>query len=286
MMFNQPAVQAPEDLAALFSRHMNLDPAQQQQQQQQQHPATSPPPTVPVQEEPKIVYISQHYNHSAHLAVAREQNTQPSPRPASEPPQPEHAAVEAVLRNHSVDPSGLSVSQLQLFKTVDEPQQLRLIELWRVCPPTNSNDNPTLAWTSTTVEQEETLARMRREQQLQQQGQVEMSLDGTPLTPVQAGDGRWIALRSSHYMEPYIASGYEEMARREYEDSVRRAYEESMHPPKDVYSHFGTAIGGPTYTPATDPVYKSTVAGEWMREAQMASQYGRFIQVREDEEML
>jgi hypothetical protein len=226
-------MQPQEELVALFSRNLTLDPLSQPA------PTPAPAPVEAPQEERKIIYVSQHYNHSAHIA---KHDAQP-PRPASEPPQSEHAEVERVLREHSVDPTGLSSAQLQLFKTVDTPEKLRLLELWRDCPPTNNNstgDNPTLTWSTTTVDQEEALARLRFEQQQQHlidqqlaqefgmmQDEPEpkpeaiMSLDGTPLTPIQAGDGRWMAMSTAaassydHYMEPYMASGYEEMARRE-----------------------------------------------------------------------
>ncbi|KAK1769849.1 hypothetical protein QBC33DRAFT_556272 [Phialemonium atrogriseum] len=261
-------MQAHEDLAALFSKNLTLEPAQ------------------PPREESKIVYVSQHYNHSSHLARPSAEHSQLSPRPASEPPQREHTVVETVLQNNGVDPSCLSVSQLQLFKSVAEPQQLRLIELWRIFPPTNSNDNPTLAWSFTTVEQEESLAQMRyvRNEQGKQAEQI-MSLDGTPLTPIQAGDGRWISTQGQHDVtEPYMATGYEEMARREYEESARRAYAAAMERPKDVYQHFGTAVGGPTYSHATDPVYKAANATvDWIRQAHMEDQYGRMMQTRDEE---
>lgn len=305
-------MQSQEELIALFSRNLTLDPMSQA--------APAPVPSQEPQEERKIVYISQHYNHSAHVV---KQDAQP-PRPASEPPQSEHAAVERVLREHSVDPSNLSSAQLQLFKTVDTPEKLHLIELWRACPPTNSNDNPTLGWAMTTVDQEEALARLRFEhqqqqladQQLQQEfGMMQdepepepepetvMSLDGTPLTPIQAGDGRWISTSASasasyHYMEPYMASGYEEMARREYEESVRRAFyaEAVALPSKEIPNSRSLAAaapaasggGMPTFNPShADPVYKTTNVGvDWGREAAMADQYGRIMAMREDEEML
>jgi hypothetical protein len=329
-------MQPQEELAALFSRNLTLHPTS--------HPAPVPAP-VPApahvsQDERKIVYISQHYNHSAHLAKP---NTQP-PRPASEPPKNEYRDVEQVLRQQSVDPSGLSAAQLQLFKTSDTPQQFRLIELWRVCPPTSSTDNPTLTWTSTTLEQEEALARQRFEQQQQQQQQQQereqhlieeqrqrefsaaaametedhqpsspdqdpdtetvMSLDGTPLTPItlQAGDGRWLLGGGAayHYMEPYMLSGYEELARREYEASVRRAYAEDVAAPlvgKDGAGGNGNGDAGVVrFNPAhADPVYKTTHSGgggggvlvvDFRREAAMADQYGRFMAMKEDEEML
>jgi hypothetical protein len=306
-------MQSQEELVALFSRNLTLDPMSQ--------PAPTPAPAQEPQEEPqeerKIVYISQHYNHSAHLV---KQDAQP-PRPASEPPQSEREVVERVLREHSVDPSNLSSAQLQLFRTVDTPEQLRLIELWRACPPTSSNDNPTLTWDMTTVDQEEALARLRFEyqqqqladQQLQQEfgmmydaphsesePETVMSLDGTPLTPIQAGDGRWISTSPSahasyHDMEPYMASGYEEMARREYEESVRSAFYAEQLPSKETPALRAAAApapsagGMPTFNPShADPVYRTTNVGvvDWGREAAMADQYGRIMAMREDEEML
>lgn len=245
--------QPQEELANLFARSMTLA---QPAPEPIPAPAPAPAPSQePPAQPPKIVYISQHYNHSAHLArhnaQQQQQQQQPQPppqRPASEPPLNEYSEVERVLRNYSVDPSGLSSAQLQLFKTVDDPQRLRLIELWRACPPTSSNDNPTLVWGITTVDQEETLARMRYDQQLQIQQQladeqmqmemqlqleqeqqqqfqrqraaaaqqgITMSLDGTPVTPTQATDGRWIPTADDmHYMEPYMLVGYgEEVSR-------------------------------------------------------------------------
>jgi hypothetical protein len=297
-------MQPQEELIALFSRNLTLDPVSQPAAAPAPTPA--PEPTPAPQEERKIVYISQHYNHSAHVAKP---DAQP-PRPASEPPQSEHAAVEQVLREHSVDTSGLSSAQLQLFKRVDTPQKLHLIELWRACPPTNSNDNPTLTWSMTTMEQEEVFARLRFEQQQQrlidQQLQEEfgmmqddpepeavMSLDGTPLTPIQGGDGRWLDSSAYHYMEPYMASGYEEMARREYEASARRAYAEAVAPPtKETNSLAAAALANagvmPTFNPShADPVYKMTNMGaDWERQAAMAVQYGRIMAMRDDEEML
>ncbi|KAL2167796.1 hypothetical protein VTG60DRAFT_808 [Thermothelomyces hinnuleus] len=306
-------MQPQEELVALFSRNLTLDPLSQPA------PAPAPAPApVPVQEpqkERKIVYISQHYTHSAHIArqEAAKEKSQP-PRPASEPPQSEHAAVEQVLREHSVDTSGLSSAQFQLFKRVDTPEKLRLIELWRTCPPVNSADNPTLDWSMTSVAQEEALARLRFERQQQQlidqqlqqdcgmmqdesetEPETVMSLDGTPLTPIQAGDGRWIATASYHYMEPYMASGYEELARREYEESARRAYAEAVSPPSKETNSLAPAApagtgGMPTFNPAhADPVYKTTnldVGVDWAREAAMADQYGRVMAMKEDEEML
>ncbi|KAK3393466.1 hypothetical protein B0H63DRAFT_458281 [Podospora didyma] len=313
-----PNVQGQDELATLFSQNLTLEPRRE--------PAPAPAPVqVPVQvpaQEEKIVYISQHYTHSAHIArhdvhVPQQQHLLQllPPRSVSEPPpQLENSAVETVLRKYGVSTSGLSSAQLQLFKTVDDPQRLKLIELWRACPPTNSNDNPTLLWSMTTVDQEEILAKMRYEQKqraTEQQTTAIMSLDGTPLTPIQGGDGRWLAATSHSYMEPYMASGYEDMARREYEESARRALvAEAMmeQQPKDVFSsQFGpgqapvSVTAGPTFNPRhADPVYNTGAAVDWRQEElrqqeamrqqeHMANQYGRLVsgfRQDADEEML
>ncbi|KAK3329820.1 hypothetical protein B0H66DRAFT_39005 [Apodospora peruviana] len=286
----QPNMQAQDELAAMFSRNLTLEPVPQL--------ATVETPN----EEPKIIYISQHYTHTAHVAARQDvPPPQSSPRPASEPPQLEHFTVENILRNHGVNTAGLSSAQLQLFKTVDAPEKELLIKVWKESPPTNSNDNPTLAWSMTTVEQEYALAKMRHEQreiaeqweremaevaerERQQADNTVMSLDGTPLTPIQAGDGRWLpAMSNASYMEPYMSSGYEEMARREYEESARRAvYAEAMEP--KVMSANHTAIGGlPTFNPAhADPVYAAHIGNvvQLRQQEAMEDQYGRMMAYR------
>jgi len=276
----QPIMQVHEDLAALFSRNLHLDPRPE---------PVAAAAAAPAAEEPrKIVYsISQHYHHSGHIA-RQAQDEQPTPpqqqqqqRPASEPPQPEYQATEAILISHGVDASALSAAQLELFKTADEPQKLRLIELWRIVPPTNSNDNPALAWSSTTVEQEETLARMRWERKQQEEQGMTMSLDGTPIpTPMQDDNGRWLLAQS--YMEPYMMSGYEQLAAREYQAAAE---------PRRVSM----------YNPATDPVYGAAHNGtDWatqerrqeqqrhqqqqqLQAMDMEHQYGMLMAMRENE---
>src|ERR1700710_1989062 len=128
-----------EDLAALFSRNLSL---------QNTYVA---PTEEPSQVEAPIVYsISQHYHHSAHLA-----SQQPS-RPASEPPQTDQLTTEIILSRHGVDASSLFPSQIDLFKTADAGQQMRLIELWRICPPNYGGHALTQdLWPQTSFQQEE-----------------------------------------------------------------------------------------------------------------------------------
>lgn len=243
-----PAVQTQEELAALFSRHLVLNPEPAHQQAQQQLPQhtgiqQNEFTTAEVQPSAPIIYsISQHYHHSTH--VPRQHPEQHSQRRASEPPLSEQESCEGMLRAHGLDPSALGPSQTQLFRIAGAEQKARLIELWKICPPANRDENPSLAWTSTTMEQEEQLARMRYDQQ-QQQGC--MAMDSSTL---QSTDGRWDA-------EPYMQNGYEELMRREAEREQRLADR-----PKDAYSHFGVAGGGPrdeaacSFSRATEPVYR------------------------------
>ncbi|KAI1205338.1 uncharacterized protein F4807DRAFT_443647 [Annulohypoxylon truncatum] len=266
MTYPQSDVQTSDELAAMFSRNLTLQP----------QPVQAPRETSELQQpEREITYsISQHYHHSAHLAHQDDHPVEYR-RPSSEPPQTQEPSAESILNKHGIDHAGLSAAQLELFKTADDSQKLRLIQLWQICPPSNTRDNPAVALSTTTVEEEEFLAQLRYERRLAEEAQnnTVMSMDGTPLTPVQTGDGRWVAMTD---VEPYMMSGYEALARREYEESARQQYEEAMTIPKDVYSHFGTAVGGPTYRPATDPVYDS----DWTRQQQaMENQYGAFQQM-------
>ncbi|KAF6806200.1 hypothetical protein CSOJ01_08987 [Colletotrichum sojae] len=289
-------MQVQDELATLFSRNLTFNPEVQNQTSppkaeeglKQQFPDPAPTNSAPAPEEAPIIYsITQHYNHSAHIARQQQQqrqNAQELQRPSSEPPQTEQLTPEVVLNQHGVDSSVLSPAQIQLFRISEEPHQLRLIEIWRAAPPTSTNDNLSLAWTSTTLEQEEHLARLRYERmeaEAQQQQNVVMSLDGTQ---VQANDGRWLANSIAQHVEPYMMSGYEEMMRRdaerERERELQREREQAEFRNSGNYSHYGSVVGS-SYKPATDPVYKG-LGDDWAREQQMQmqmeNQYGAFQQ--------
>ncbi|TEA10829.1 hypothetical protein C8034_v008593 [Colletotrichum sidae] len=282
-------MQVQDDLAALFSRNLTFNPEVQTHtippkvDEEIKQQAFDPAPTnsAPASETAPIIYsITQHYNHNAH--IARQQQAAQVQRPSSEPPQTEHVTPEAVLSQHGVDPSVLSPAQIQLFRISEESHQLRLLEIWRAAPPTSSLDNPSLAWSSTTLEQEEHLAGMRYErlQGEKQQQEAVMSLDGTQ---VQSNDGRWLASSIAHHVEPYMMTGYEEMMRRDHEREEREREQREREKAEfncnsGNYSHYGSAVGS-TYKPATDPVYKG-FGDDWAREQQMhmENQYGAFQQ--------
>ncbi|KAI0160248.1 hypothetical protein GGR57DRAFT_413221 [Xylariaceae sp. FL1272] len=273
MNYLQQDAQASEELAALLSRNLTFQPQQQTTQQQ---------PSEQVQQEPIAYSISQHYHHSAHL-IHQEPVVEVS-RPSSEPPQsqyPSNEQVRQVLAQHGVDYTGLTTNQFELFKTGDTPQQLRLIELWRICPPTNPQNHATVDSINTSVEQEERLAQLRYEQQVAEEAKRNsvISLDGTPLTPVQTTEGHWVHASDP---EPYMASGYEMMARREYEESARRQLAEEWPQSKSLNDHIND------YRPATDPVYQNSRPGvivsfganDFVRQQQaMEDQYGAYQQM-------
>lgn len=258
-------MQAQDDLAALFYRNLSL-----------QNPPPQPEPVIQVTqpEEPIIYSITQHYHHSAHLAAQR------ASRPASEPGTTDQQTTEIILARHGVDVSTLFPSQIDLFKTADSSQQMRLVELWRISPNAAGSAfaQDLGSWHPTNFEQEEAMAKLRLERQMMEERASRSQLDedvmsdgeisNAPLTPVQGGDGRWGAPQP----EPYMASGYESLAQREYELSAQQ-------PTKDVYSHFGTAVGGPSYSKATDPVYRNvnethyrSANDEWAHHTQQQQQ--------------
>ncbi|KAI0395734.1 hypothetical protein F5Y17DRAFT_422069 [Xylariaceae sp. FL0594] len=260
-----------EELSSLLSRNLTLDRQQQQQQQQQQH--------VPPEFEPIKYSISQHYHHSAH--VVQENNAVTAFQRPSFEPAGLTTMVEQVLSHHGIDPSCLSPPQLELFKTADSPQKIRLLELWQICPPKRMENEHALAWTATTMELEETAASLRHESRVQGEESAQrnslLSLDGTPPTPVQSSDGHWVHTAD---VEPYMMSGYEMLAQREYEESMKRQLEEDMPPTKGLCSPFGGVVGTNNYRPATDPVYASDAA---CRQRAMENQYGAYQQMDEME---
>lgn len=161
-----------------------------------------------------------------------------------------------LLRQNGIDPAVLLPPQLQLFRIAGTEQQDRLLQLWRICPPTKNDDilmrNPSLAWTATTLEQEEDRTRQRVIQHHHNQTTSEMeqrtdnadrvmSLDGTT---VQAFDGSWAPSypnSSQSESEPYMLDGYMQLMQ-------KYGYDPATHSSKQALVD---------YAQATDPVYRS-----------------------------
>lgn len=271
-------MQVHDDLAALFSRNLTFNPELQAQQALLSKPADNEPKQLPSDPVPEIssspitYSISAHYTHSAHIprqptqAVDQQQGQEPQRR-ASEPPQSEHAALETIFVQNGLNCSVFAPSQAELFRTSEEHQRQRLLEIWKAAPPTSELDNPSVAWSTTTLEQEEQWAKMRYERlpstQTQPQ-QTTMSLDGTQ---VQSSDSCWV---STSPAEPYMMSGYEELMRR---DQERQAAAKRA---KESFSPYGSSVGH-RYSHSTDPVYMNT-ASDWQQQMQMENQYGSFQQ--------
>ncbi|KAJ4308332.1 hypothetical protein N0V94_009403 [Neodidymelliopsis sp. IMI 364377] len=246
-----------DELAQLFAANMHLSQnvphhmsQQQQQQQQQQVLQEQGQQHQQEPEAPKaIVYASSHYTHSHHVVPARS---------ASEPPvrtNIEMSELGSILLRNSIDPSLLFPSQVELFQNADDDQRLRLLELWRISPPQGRQGYPAgtdynmsrqlYDWPPTSLAQEETMAKLRYEKAQQEQTSRELS------TSPQAA-------------EPYMASGYDLLAKREYEQSAKES----------------------NYNQATDPVYNSTGNnGLWQKDVggilDMENNYGAYAYARE-----
>jgi hypothetical protein len=243
------SIQAHDELAALFARNLTFNPDAQASVPRHEGAQHLDAFASPSSAQNVVYSVSQHYNHSAHIVNPSSEGE--LGRPSSEPTQSDTMNCDKILRIHGVDPMTLTPSQIQLFKVADAPQQRRLIELWNICPPNNAADIPSLAWSSTTVAQEEHLARARYESL--QMGQA-VSLDGTV---VQTSNGQWHQEQES---EPYMSTGYEELMRREREREAR----EKMR----------------AYSQATDPVFMGPDYARQQQQMEMASQYGAFEHYR------
>jgi hypothetical protein len=105
-----------DELTRLFTAQMTLSQAAPQQSSQLQQAARAVQ-THQVDPAKQIVYASQHYTHSHHVAPTRT---------ASELLVKTHiepSDLEAVLLRNSIDPSNLFPSQLELFQNADDDQR-------------------------------------------------------------------------------------------------------------------------------------------------------------------
>lgn len=260
-----------DELAALFAQRMNFAPGDQTQQQVQQQTFVEPIPVPQIsekQEETPIHYISSHYNHSYH--IRHETLSEPSrspPPPYHETMLPDHMAQ--TLRDNSIDPTALLPNQLHLYANADLDQRLRLLELWRISPPSYSHEEQVYgAQNPTNLAQEEASARQRYEAQ---NPVFDTHVVEPPrISPIrQAGEPAWppaarmraasiaSSKPSAHQMgdaEPYIMDGYQ-----------------TGNPPQ-----FQSAS-------SVEPVYAAS-SGLWNGQPQqsqgMEDQYGAYMQIR------
>lgn len=204
-----------DELAEMMVRNMHLG-----------RPAieTSNPPTPEVAPQAgPITYISQHYHHSSHLAPAGEE-----------------MQTSTLLKSVGVNADALLPSQLQLFKNAENEQKERLVELWRIAPPTYGSqvtrNQMYTNWPPTSMEAEEEAARQRWEEQEQEK------LKNLSVLPSQA---------RRDAAEPYMADGYDKGMDMDMEGNTQDR------------------------RPATDPVYNREREWWHLEEQQrMENQYG------------
>ncbi len=230
-----------DDLANMFDRSMTF--------------ATTPNNRTSTPLAQSTTYdVSQHYHHSYHVATDSESSSKGKMSP------------QDTLRQNNIDPLHLLTSQLILFEHANADQRNRLIELWRISPPSQSRFDGLGGWNSTSMEQETELARIRYERR--QADEHSNSVRDLPMEMNQQG------------AKLYIESGYQSIA----EHDINR--QSSPFAAKESFSPLGTAVGN-NYRSATDPAFQSK---EWWRgfmvEHPIEYQYGRFDQSRADEEML
>lgn len=220
-----------DELAQLFAQSMQLSqqqnlPSQQALQQDSgmmtdnvsSHPSQKPADSP-------IHYISAHYTPTAHLRPDTTSEPSRSPPPPYDSASMPQAMAEILIR-HSIDPSALLPSQINLFYHADYEQRLRLLELWRISPPSYPlEEHINNGWT--TLEHEEVQAKQRYEHKAQRLSCEEEPMSDTqvPITPIrEAGETAWppaarmrvasitAASRNAtrnDEAEPYIVSGYQ-----------------------------------------------------------------------------
>ena len=136
-----------DELADLMSRNMHISVVAPVD-------ITSNPPTPQDIPQAAPVYISQHYTHSAHII-----------------PVLEESSMMVMLQESGVDAKALLPAQIELFKNAQPEQRNRLVELWRIAPPTRDDQHlpaHMAHWSQTSFELEEEAARSRWERQEQE----------------------------------------------------------------------------------------------------------------------
>lgn len=230
-----------DELAQLFAQRMHLSQqaqqgaqTQPQQQAQQDSEVIQHVSSIPEKQQqqphdsPTVAYISSHYTGTAHI---RPPDVTSEPSRSPPPPYNEYMMPEAMadtLRQHSIEPTALLPNQVHLFLNADYEQRCRLLELWRIAPPSYPlDDYLNGTWVTTSVQREEDLARARYERR-QQEGMpgeehmldTHIAEDVEPMSPIrEVGEPAWppaarmraasIAASKRHSTaEEYIVNGY------------------------------------------------------------------------------
>ncbi|SMQ52388.1 unnamed protein product [Zymoseptoria tritici ST99CH_3D7] len=203
-----------DELAALFaqSMHVSFAPPQQTAVVQQEVIIESLPQQT-FDEKTPITYISAHYTHSTHLAPTNHSSPSTSPPPPYASPFPPAMqdtqtmpeAMAQTLLQHSIDPATLLPSQIHLFLHADYEQRLRLLELWRISPPSYAVDQA--RYEQTTIEAEERQAKMRFEEHLREQAKAFQQLQKHSEEMFDTHEP--FHMQQVAEVEPYIVNGYD-----------------------------------------------------------------------------
>jgi len=223
-----------DDLSDLMARNMHLSNNPIQPTFTSESPPT---PQLDPQPAPAVAYITQHYHHSTHqVPISFHHETQPS----------------QTLAEAGIDASVLFPSQLHLFKHAQPDQKLRLIELWRIAPPTYGHQMQAKNlgnWPTTNLAQEEDAAKHRWDRMSEQAKEYALKQTKTNA-------------------EPYMLDGYDDFAK-------LHGFETPAPAPQI------TTDRTTDYNRAHDPVYSSREWWQHGSEAQsMEHQYGMVEQMR------
>jgi hypothetical protein len=229
--------------------------------------------------EPRINYCaSQHYHHSAH--VARRAPAKPVQAQNARAPEAGEAAAISMLTQHGIDPAVLSTSQLMLFVQGDMEQKLRLVELWRLFPESLRQQSYQPGFQQQQQQQQpaqpmrmicaaETQPLAERANMAASNGSYPLQQETVDYMANGAGPGVSTHAEAEQSVrsdpqpgqrdeflpnasaEPYMASGYEELARRDYLQQLQGH--------RETYSPLGAAVGNAhLYKQATDPAYQGS----------------------------
>lgn len=104
---------------------------------------------IPISQPTPSYSISQHYNHSSHVA-----SSAPTPSITTESTVLAIQNIHNILRQHGLDPEAFSPAQLELFKNADPAQQERLIQTWQFYSSSQQNTNQDFEMDESTADSE------------------------------------------------------------------------------------------------------------------------------------
>ncbi|KAE8376857.1 hypothetical protein BDV26DRAFT_282352 [Aspergillus bertholletiae] len=236
--------QMQEDLVALFSRQMRMD-----------IPISFGSQEMPQSTHRPVAYsVTQHYHHSSHVARCT--------LPAGLPEQDESSgpnvtlnSVHEMLRLQNINPSSLTLTQLQLFENALPEQRSRLIQIWKIFPESSdASSDPKM----------EGVKQSNSGLGAYSSGRAAINAGGSNQSIHYTGD--MDISDSMHdgnndddghqYAEPYMISGYEVLAQRDYDLSAGKLAPVMNEP----------TTGSP-YRLANDPIY-GTQGHRWWERSQ------------------